>query len=190
MTFDDRGRLILGRDVTVHCVWESVLHTYDVMEGRLPLKEVFLHCRSSISDEEFAGYAEACPDGAKIVGIRVRPDRYGPRLYWTGEMPVLRGTFWNEDESSGYLFGSGFKPRLATYDGWEAPVPLRIDVQHGDADIVGVARDILGLTKLNYKACRLGDGQPVTVRFSDAVGEILISNPTVTKHKSNFKFYI
>jgi len=39
-----------------------------------------------------------------------------------------------------------------------------------------VARDILGLTKLNYNACKLGESRPVTVGFSDAVGEILISN--------------
>jgi len=105
-------------------------------------------------------------------------------------MPVLRGTFWKSDNTSGYLFGSGFKPRIATYDGWETPVPLRIDVQHGEAEIDLVAKDIFGLTKLNYNACRLGESQPVTVRFSDAVGEILISNPTVTKHRPNFKFYI
>jgi hypothetical protein len=105
-------------------------------------------------------------------------------------MPVLRGTFWQVNERSGYLFGSGFKPRLCTYDGWETPVPLRIDVQYGDAPIETVARDILGLTKLNYNACRLGEAQPVTVGFSDAVGEILVLNPTVTERRANFKFYI
>jgi hypothetical protein len=93
-------------------------------------------------------------------------------------------------EMSGYLYGSGFKPRIATYDGWETPVPLRIDVQHGGAPIELVAKDILGLTKLNYNACRLGESQPVTIKFSDAIGEILISNPTVTEHRPNFKFYI
>jgi hypothetical protein len=50
-------------------------------------------------------------------------------------------------------------------------VPLRVDVQHGEADIETVCRDILGLTKLNYNACKLADSQPVTVGFSDAVGE-------------------
>jgi len=69
-------------------------------------------------------------------------------------------------------------------------VPLRIDVQHGEAPIELVAQDILGLTKLNYNACRLGESQPVTIKFSDAVGEILISNPTVTEHRPNFKFSI
>ena len=42
----------------------------------------------------------------------------------------------------------------------------------------------MGLTKLNYNACRLGESKPVTV------GEILITNPTVEERKPNFKFYI
>ena len=105
-------------------------------------------------------------------------------------MPVLRGTFLKVNDRSGFLYASGFKPRLGTYDGWETPVPLRIDVQHGEASIEQVARDILGLTKLNYNACKLGDSRPVTVGFSDAVGEILISNPTVTDRRPNFNYYI
>ena len=75
-------------------------------------------------------------------------------------------------------------------DGWKTPVPLQIDIQHGEASIEQVARDILGLTKLNYNARKLGESRPVTVGFSDAVGEILISNPTVTDRRPNFKFYI
>ena len=113
-------------------------------------------------------------------------DCTGPDKRW----PVIRGTLWQHSPTRGYLFGSGFKPRLGTYDGWETPVPLQIDIQHGDADIVDVARDILGLTKLNYNACTAGDTQPVTVKFSDAVGEILVSNRTVTNRQPTFRFYI
>ena len=167
----------------------GVLKTYSDLEGR-PLTEVFLHCRSTIGKEEFAGYQDACPPGCKLVGIRVRSDGYGPRLFRDGSMPVIRGTFLKTSEKSGFLYAAGFKPRLGTYDGWETPVPLRIDIQHGEAPIELVATDILGLTKLNYNACKLGDSQPVTVGFSDAVGEILISNPTVTDRRPNFKFYI
>ncbi len=167
----------------------GVLRTYRDLDGK-PLSEVFLHCRSTIYREEFAGYQDACPPGCKVVGIRVRADSYGPRLFRQGTRPVLRGTLLKEHDRAGFLYTAGFKPRLATYDGWETPVPLRIDIQHGDASIEQVARDILGLTKLNYNACRLGDSQPVTVGFSDAVGEILISNPTVTDRRPNFKFYI
>jgi hypothetical protein len=171
------------------CLLEGILKTYSDLDGR-PLKEVFLHCRSSIGRDEFEGYRQACPPGCKLVGVRVRSDSLGPRLFRDGTMPVLRGTLLKTGARSALLYAAGFKPRLGTYDGWETPVPLRIDIQHGEAPIEVVAADILGLTKLNYNACRVGDGQPVTVGFSDAVGEILISNPTITDRRPNFKFYI
>jgi hypothetical protein len=102
----------------------------------------------------------------------------------------MRGTLWILNKRTAYLWASGFKPTVLSYDGWEVPVPLRIDIEHGDADIEQVSRDILGLTKLNYNACKLGDASPVTIGFSDAVGEILISNPTVKYCHPSFKFYI
>ena len=34
---------------------------------------------------------------------------------------MLRGTFWKVSERTGYLWGSGFKPRWETYDVWEMP---------------------------------------------------------------------
>lgn len=168
----------------------GVLKTYSELEGK-DLKEVFLHSRSSISRQEFSGYRQACPPGTDLVGIRVRRGgRDSPRLYRNGAMPVFRGTFWKLDSRACLLWGSGFSPRLGTYMGWEVPMPLRIDVQHGDAPIERVAHDILSLTKLNYNACHLGDLEPVTVGFSDAVGEILISNPTVEHRNPKFGFYI
>lgn len=185
---EETNQFHLTRDASKRLL-EGVLRTYAELDGR-PLREVFLHCRSSISRDEFAGFSEACPAGCKIVGVRVRADSAGTRLYRIGTRPVLRGTFLKEDDRSGYLYASGFKPRLGTYDGWETPVPLRINIQHGEASIVQVAKDILSLTKLNYNACKLGDSQPVTVGFSDAVGEILVSNPTITDRRPNFKFYI
>lgn len=167
----------------------GVLQTYKQLDGRA-LTEVFLHSRSTISDEEFEGYREACGSDIKMVGVRVRIERSTAKVFRPGAWPVVRGTFWRLSDRAGYLFGSGFKPTSGTYDGWETPDPLRIDIQQGEADIDQVTEDIFGLTKLNYNACKLGDSQPVTVGFSAAVGEILVSNPTVAARKPNFKFYI
>lgn len=168
----------------------GVLETYEQLEGK-QLNEVFLHSRSDIGREEFEGYREACPSNVKLVGVRVRQDsRNNPRLYRIGKMPVFRGTYWEMNEKTCFLWGSGFTPRPATYRGWDVPIPMRIDIQHGEAPIERVAHDIFGLTKLNYNACQLGDAEPVTVRFSNAVGEILISNPSIEKRHPNFKYYI
>jgi hypothetical protein len=168
----------------------QALQSYNELGGK-PLREVFLHCRSNIDSEEFSGFQEACPANISLVGIRVRKERPGGvRLFREGTRPVLRGTCWPISNKSCYLWTSGFSPRLGTYDGWEVPAPLRIDVQHGDTKVEQVASDILGLTKLNYNACRLGESEPVTVGFSNAVGEILVSNPKVKSPSRKFKFYI
>ena len=167
----------------------GILETYKQLEGQ-ELKEIFLHSRSIISKEEFEGYQKACPRNVKLVGVQVRKERKDLKLYRPGRMPVLRGTFLEWNNTTGYLWATGFKPRIVTYDGWEVPLPLRIEVQHGDASIEQVARDIFGLTKLNYNACKLGDSEPVTILFSDDVGEILVSNPKVHERNPQFKFYI
>lgn len=179
---------------------EGTIKTYQLQDGR-PLREVFLHARSGINAEEYAGFQKACPSGVELVGIRVRKDRAGPRLFRhddhpkpsrRGKHPVLRGTLWQRTKRHGLLFTTGFKPRIGTYDGWEIPVPLSISIQHGEAELVQVARDILGLTKLNYNACQLGEGQPITVKYSDRIGEILLANPEVPREewRHNFKYYV
>lgn len=167
----------------------KVLDTYALLEGK-PLREVFLHYRATISDEEYNGFKSACPSNVKLVCIRVRREEDESRLYREGTRPVIRGAFFQVNYRRGYLWTTGFKPFYSTYDGWETPVPLRIDVEHGDEDIIQVATDILGLTKLNFNECKYGDSNPVTIGFSDAVGEVLVSNPTITNPSPRFKFYI
>ena len=81
-------------------------------------------------------------------------------------------------------------PRLRTYPGREVPNPLVIDVCRGKVEIETVLADILALTKLNYNACVLADGQPVTLKFADAVGEILTAGPLAKIPPLPFRYYI
>ena len=168
---------------------EGVLKAYAEQDGR-ELKEVFLHSRSGFNEDELKGYADACGSGIKLVGVRVGSGNRDLRMFRSGDWCVQRGTMWIHDQRTAYLWASGFKPDLLTYDGWEVPAPVQLNIQYGDADIVQVAKDILALTKLNYNACKVGDALPVTVAFSDKVGEILTSNPKIQKRYPQFKFYI
>ncbi|MEX0287784.1 MAG: hypothetical protein AB3N14_01635 [Flavobacteriaceae bacterium] len=167
---------------------KGVLETYQMQHGK-QLKEVFLHSRSSIEPEEWEGYKSACPEGIKLVCVRVAQDK-GFRAYRNGDYPVVRGTFLKVTDRMGFLWGNGFKPLLRTYDGFDVPEPLRIEIQYGDAEIRTVAKDILGLTKLNYNTCKLGESRPVTIHFSDAVGEILVANKATKDFLPNFKYYV
>src|SRR5260370_29325279 len=72
----------------------------------------------------------------------------------------------------------------------EVPNPLIIDINKGDADINVVLKDILALTKLNYNTCIFGDGMPITLKFADAVGEILTAGPIKDVPPLPFGHYI
>jgi len=183
-----KGRYHLNKE-SARRLLSNALAAHHSLHGK-KLKEIFLHSRSAINEEEFEGYQEACPEGTKLVAVRVAPERMGLRLFRAGTQPVLRGTFWEVSPKRGFLWGAGFKPRLRAYDGEEVPQPLCIDIQHGDADVMEVAKDIFALTKLNYNSCRLGESQPATIHFSRTVGEILASNRTAKSHKPHFKYYI
>ena len=69
---------------------------------------------------------------------------------------------------------------------------LSLTLQHGEADMLTIAKDILSLSKANYNACQLGESEPITVKYSDRVGEILLSNRELPRDKwqHNFKYYI
>ena len=70
------------------------------------------------------------------------------------------------------------------------PNPLYIEISKGNATIEQVLKDILALTKLNYNACIYGDGEPVTLRFANNIGEILTSSADIKSPPLAFKYYI
>ena len=105
-------------------------------------------------------------------------------------MPAIRGLAWLQDSNNGYLLTKGFIPRLQTYPGKEVPRPLQVEICGGEASLETVLQDVLALTKLNYNSCKFADGVPVTLKFADAVGEVLISGPTVPNAPLPFRHYI
>lgn len=118
---EERREFHLSSDAAERLL-RGTIETYQAQDGR-PLREVFLHARSGIDHEEFQGFQKACPPGVQLVGIRVRKDRLGPRLFRhddhpeparRGKHPVLRGTFWQRTQRHGLLFTTGFKPRIGT----------------------------------------------------------------------------
>lgn len=144
-------------------------------DGEAP-RELFIHGKTRFSKEEWEGFKETVPEGTNVVCVRIREDS-GMKLYRHGTMNIGRGLGWVKSSWQAYIWTKGFVPRLQTYAGREVPGPLSIEICRGEADIEQVMADVLSLTKLNYNACIYGDGVPVTLRFADAVGEILTAAP-------------
>jgi len=167
----------------------TAMSSYKERVGSLP-SELFIHGKIRLDDEdEWNGFKDAAGLNTNIVGVRIREDNE-LKLYRLMEYPVLRGMAYVKDDKTAYLWSKGFVPRLKTYVGREVPWPLSIEICRGDADINTILNDILALTKLNYNTCIYADGVPVTLRFADAVGEILTAGPTDKTPPLTFKHYI
>ncbi len=154
-----------------------VVEAYRTKHGRSPT-EMFIHGQTFFNDNEWNGFRSAVPAETDLVGVRIR-SAHGLKLYRPGDNPMARGTAYLQSDRVGFLWSRGYIPYLQTYPGRETPNPLRIDITRvrGKADLRVVMEDVLNLTKLNFNACIYGDGLPVTLRFADAVGEILTAGP-------------
>lgn len=156
-----------------------------------PPAELFIHARQRFNDEEWNGFASAVPSETKLVGVRIRQTQDLRLFRPDTDMPVLRGTAVTMSKREGYLWSTGYIPRLRTYPGFETPKPLLVEINRGEDDLVKVMGDVLGLTKINYNACDFASGQPVTLKFADRVGEILTASPRgMEAPPMPFRFYI
>ena len=179
----------LSRDKARELI-ELVVTHYQKTHGRPP-NELFIHGRARFSSDEWRGFEDAAPKATKLAGIRIiRPSNL--KLFRIGSHPVPRGAAYILNPGIAYLWTVGYISRLATYPGWEVPNPLLIDINRGaDAvDMQTVLKDILGLTKLNYNGCNFSDSYPVTLKFANAVGDILTAAPVKSDSPWPFRHYI
>lgn len=173
-----------------HSLMSLVIQTYREKHIHPPT-ELFIHGRARFDDAEWRGFMSAVPPETQLYGIRIRRSLDNKLYRADSTTPVLRGIALVLYHRRALLWSRGFVPRLQTYPGWEVPTPLDIEICRGEADIEQVLKDVLGLTKLNYNACIFGDGMPVTLRFANAVGEILTAVPSSINFKPlPFRFYI
>lgn len=124
------------------------------------------------------------------MGVQIAEARDDLKLFRPGDYPVIRGTALQVGERHAFLWTAGYAPRLDTYMGPETPNPISVKVLRGECPIETVLSDVLGLTKINFNSCLHNDRLPVTIRFANAVGDVLISAPMDSEPKLPFKFYI
>ena len=184
---ESRNEFHLNREKAAELM-TLVVDSYRKNHGDAPT-ELFIHGRKWFNDEEWDGFLSTVPDGTNLVGIRITPSSK-LKLYTARRMPVVRGTALPITDRNGFLWTNGFVPRLRTYPGWEVPKPLIVDIHKGNANIRTVMEDIMCLTKVNFNSCIFGDGLPVTLKFADAVGEILTAAPVGDLPPLPFRHYI
>ena len=157
-----------------------VVKEYRDQHGNLPPAELFLHAKSSFTNEEWDGFKTGAPPETNIVGVQIADAKDNMKLFRPRNYPVLRGSALLLGDDQAFLWTAGYAPRLDTYLGPETPNPLLVRRQ----------RDVMGLTKINFNSCLHNDRLPVTIRFADAVGEIMLAAPQTGEPRLPFKFYI
>ena len=155
-----------------------------------PPRELFFHATSNFTEEEWAGFEKGADEKTSVVGIQISDAFDDLKLYRTGKYPTIRGTALVLSQTAAFLWTSGFVPRLDTYMGPETPNPLMVRIQKGECELDTVLSDILGLTKINFNSCLFNDRLPVTIKFANDVGDVLIAAPMDSEPRLPFKFYI
>jgi hypothetical protein len=161
-------------------------------KGDLP-KQLFIHGKTLFEEDEWNGFLEAAKEekeSINLVGIRIGNEKDFKLFRSAGDFPILRGSAFIKKGNEAFLWTKGFIPRIQSVLGLETPNALNIRIVKGEADINDVCRDILSLTKLNYNACIFCDGQPVTLKFADTIGEILTAGPNENLSVLPFMYYI
>jgi len=169
---------------------EMVTKEYRDQHDQEPPRELFIHATSAFSEAEWKGFSAGADSTTNLVGVQITDAYDDLKLFRPGSYPVIRGSALLTSDRSAYLWTSGYAARLDTYMGPETPNPLLIKIVRGDADLSTVLRDILRLTKINFNSCLHNDRLPVTIRFANAVGDVLISAPIDSEPRLPFKFYI
>lgn len=169
---------------------KQVIEAYTEKNGKPPA-EIFIHGRHRFNDAEWNGFKSIIDSTTNLVGVRIKSSQDLRMFRPKADVPVLRGTGVKVTDHEGYLWTTGYIPRLGTYPGFETPKPLLIEICRGKGDLWTVMADILALTKVNYNACEFASGLPVTLKFADRIGEILTASPRGMKAPPlPFRYYI
>jgi hypothetical protein len=179
---------------------QKTLREYIKVNRDLPPRRVVIHKTSEYWDSRNAQYNEldGFLDGIRDVHPRCDTDlvtlrQSGVRLFREGRYPPLRGTICTIEDGHHFLFTMGYVPFLETYFGSYVPEPWQITDHHGSSSPKDLFREVLALTKMNVNNCSFADGTPITLSFSQKLGEIMKHIPEdeqESRIKPEYKFYM
>jgi hypothetical protein len=168
---DDRTPHLNEADA--HDLLHQALRQYRATHGTLPAR-VAIHKTSSFTAAELAGFRAAAVDERidRLDAISVSDDTTH-RVFRYGAYPPLRGTLIALDEREHLLYTRGSVDFYATYPGLYVPQPLLFRCEEIEQGPQQIARELLGLSKLNWNQTQFDGSVPITVVAARKVGKIL-----------------
>jgi len=187
---DERTKRPYLKKEQARTLLERALKKYRDSSGRNPTR-VVVHKSSAFSEDEQAGFNKAVY-GQEIPEkdyVAIRPSHGWINFIRLGNYPVLRGTLIEITDNEFLLYSSGFSPRIRSYAGHRIPNALRI-THIGDSQNEDVAKEILGLTKLNWNTTAFSTAMPITIRFAEEVGKILSELEEDRVLQDHYRFFM
>ena len=164
----------------------EVLDEYRKRTGVDPVR-VVLHKTSNFDQAERTGFLAAMRRTPQVELINLMPSEF--RLVQRDAYPPRRGTLCRVNRDSVYLFTTGYIPDWGTYPGPHIPAPIRIVTDPG-VDVYRVAREVLGLSRMNWNTARDTSGQPITLRFAREIGGIMAEVGASAQPHPSYRFYM
>ena len=167
---DDRSpRLSEGQ---AYALLTAALNEYRVALRNYPAR-VVVHKSSHFRDEEVSGLGSAAQevkidtvDFVTVVDSKLR-------LFRDGNYPPYRGTLAQVDDDRQLLYTRGSVWYYQTYPGLYVPQPIELRIVKSEESPNFIAKEVLGLTKMNWNNTQFDGKYPVTLGCSRKVGEIM-----------------
>lgn len=164
-----------------------VLRRYEEEMKQRPSR-VVVHKSSRFWPEECEGFRSALEGITAFDLVSVCPTSE-LRLLRAGQYPPLRGTHFTVGDIH-LLYTTGFVPALNAYPHGHVPSPLLLADHVGDSPIHKLLEEVLVLTKMNWNAAAFAGLKPITLRFSQLVGDIMREVPPDRQPLPSFKYYM
>lgn len=150
----------------------AALTEYRVAMRNYPAR-IVIHKSSNFSRDEMEGLNRAGRDlGIDAVDFVTILDSK-LRLFREGAYPPYRGTLVEVEEQRHLLYTRGSVRYYQTYPGLYVPQPIEIRTVRSDESPTFIAREILGLTKMNWNNTQFDGKYPVTLGCARKVGEVM-----------------
>lgn len=150
-------------------------------------QEVIIHKTTYFNSDEKMGIKNALGDiSYNLVYLKLNTSL---KLIPDHGYPPLRGTFWKMNDRMGVLYTAGYIEEFKTYPGAATPSPVEIDRNKGNIDVEKLAKQILGLTKMDWNTTVLMKKEPVTIKLARKVCDMLKAGLKPEEILKDFRHY-
>lgn len=170
--FDKNDRVPHLSAQQAHDLLTAALNEYRIALRTFPAR-VVIHKSSNFNEEEIDGLESAARE-MKIDAVdfvTIMDSKF--RLFRDGNYPPYRGTFASFDDHRHLLYTRGSVWYYQTYPGLYVPQPIELRIVQSEESPAFIAKEILGLTKMNWNNTQFDGKYPVTLGCSRKVGEIM-----------------